>query len=66
MAKLDTQYIFLIIERFTMSAITAMLAMMTVYQYFTMNSLNVATLLSARRSVLRVASGPEGSTYKTC
>ena len=29
-----------------------------------MNSLNVATLLSDRRSFLRVANGPEGSTYQ--
>ena len=39
----------------TISAITAKSAMMTVYQYLTMNRENVATLLSDRRSFLRVA-----------
>ena len=45
-----------------MRAMTAIAAKMTEYQYFTMNLLSAAMLLSESRRRLNVKSGPRGST----
>ena len=48
----------------TIKPMTAIAAKMTVYQYLVMKSRKVARALSDRSSLLRVSSGPSGSTWK--